>query len=425
MILRDRNHPSVIFWSIGNEIRERADPRGVEIARQLVDEIKRLDPTRPVTAAVPAFFESMMYGGRPRPWRESDAAFQFLDVAGYNYQWPQYEPDHARQPNRVMMGTETFALQALENWQSAQKHPYVLGDFVWAGMDYLGETGIGSVQLRAPTFGPPAPNVTLPAGLEFNFPEGTTFFSAEYPWFHTYSGDIDLIGEKKPQSYYRDVVWGQSKLEMAVQRPVPEGHQEVISPWGWPDELRSWTWPGHEGRPLKARVYTAGDQVRLLLNGQEIGTQPVSRETRLKAEFAVPYAPGELRAVALLKGSPIAELAFKTVGPPAKLRLRADRQTLRRDRRDLGFVTVEVLDQAGDLVPDAVVPITLHVRGVGELAGVGNGNPKDVAGFRQPRTRTFHGKCLAVIRPTGSAGSITLRAEAEGLPAATSTLKVD
>lgn len=421
MLLRDRNHPSVIFWSIGNEIPERADPRGVEIARQLVDEIKRLDPTRPVTAAVPFFFEA----GRPRPWTESDPAFQYLDVAGYNYQWREYEPDHARLPGRVIVGTESFPLQAFENWQFVEKHPYVIGDFVWTGMDYLGEAGIGTAQLRAPARGPAAPNPAPPAsGLALGFPAGATFLSADYPWFDAYCGDIDLIGEKKPQSYYRDVVWGRSKLEMAVQRPIPEGRQELISPWGWSDELRSWTWPGHEGRPLKVRVYTAGDQVRLLLNGKEIGIQPVSAETKLKAEFEVPYAPGELRAIALAKGRPIAELAFKTAGPPARLRLRADRQSLRRDRRDLAFVTVEVLDQAGELVPDAVVPITFHLRGAGELAGVGNANPKDVASFRQPRTRTFHGKCLAVVRPTGSAGSIVLRAEAEGFPAATAALTV-
>ena len=114
------------------------------------------------------------------------------------------------------------------------------------------------------------------------------------------------------------MLWGLSKLEMAVQRPVPEGRTETISPWGWSDELRSWTWPGSEGKILKVRVYSSGDQVRLLLNGKEIGVKPVSADTELKAEFDVPYAAGELKAVALSNGQPIAELAFKTAGKPAQ-----------------------------------------------------------------------------------------------------------
>src|SRR5579871_876528 len=116
MVLRDRNHPSVILWSIGNEIPERADPRGVEIAKMLTDEIRRLDATRPITAAVPDFWEA----GKPRKWEESDAAFQYLNVAGYNYKWKQYEPDHARRPDRVMLGTESFPFEAFQNWQMVE-----------------------------------------------------------------------------------------------------------------------------------------------------------------------------------------------------------------------------------------------------------------------------------------------------------------
>ena len=137
-----------------------------------------------------------------------------------------------------------------------------------------------------------------------------------------------------------------------------------------------------------------------------------------------PIRPGELRAIALTRGNPIAELAFKTVGPPAQIRLRADRQAIRRDRRDLAFVTAEVLDQSGNVVPDAVVPVHFRLSGPGEMAGAGNANPKDVAAFHQARTRTFHGKCLAVVRPIGSAGVIVLRAETEGLPTVALILKV-
>jgi beta-galactosidase len=424
MVLRDRNHPSVIFWSIGNEIPERADPPGVSMAKQMVGEIKQLDPTRPVTAAIPFFFES---GGR-RPWVESDAAFQYLDVGGYNYQWQQYEKDHARVPKRVMMGTESFPLQAFENWQMVQKNPYVIGDFVWTGMDYLGESGIGNAQLNSPV---PFPQAQAPAtggsppGELGGIPLASfALIFANYSWFNAYCGDVDLMGEPKPQLYYKRVLWGLSKLEIAVQRPVPEGRKELISPWGWSDELRSWTWPGHEGKIVKVRVYSSGDQVRLLLNGREIGVKPVSRETKFKAEFDLPYAAGELKAVALAHGEQIAELAFKTAGKPAKLQLEADRQSIRRDPNDLAYVTLEVEDEAGEVLPDGTVPVAFSISGVGELAAVGTANPKDLRSFRQHHPTTFHGKCLAIVRPTGDAGTVTLRAQAEGLTPASVTVRV-
>ena len=413
MVLRDRNHPSVIFWSIGNEIPERADPSGIAIAKQLADRVRQLDPTRRITAAVPFFFEPNV----KRPWTDTDAAFQFLDVCGYNYQWQQYEPDHARHPQRVMMGTESFALHASENWQLIEKHPYVLGDFVWTGMDYIGESSLGNSRLVAPDAKSPAPP---DAGI----PAGTAMVMAGYPWFNAYCGDIDLIGQKKPQSYYRDVVWGRSKLEMAVQRPLPADRIEQMSFWGWSDELRSWTWPGAVGKLLAVRVYTTGDQVRLLLNGKELGLQSISAQSKYKAEFSVPYAPGELKAIALKDGAPIAELIFKTTGKPAQLRLRPDRPRLHRDRNDLAFITVDVLDAAGNLVPDAVVPIRFTLSGPCTLAAVGNANPKEVASFRQPRRNTYHGQCLAVLRPTGAPGLLTLQVESDGLKPASLSIQV-
>ncbi len=397
MVLRDRNHPSVLFWSIGNEIKERADPEGVAIAKKLAAEVKRLDPTRPVTAAICGFWEF-----KDRPWIDSDAAFAPLDVGGYNYEWRNYEPDHARHPRRIVAGTETFPVEAFESWQATEKHPYVIGDFVWTAMDYFGESGLGHSRLS----GDPVEQLK------------------PYPWFNAWCGDIDAIGEKKPQSYYRDVLWGNSKLEMAVHRPIPEGRHEELSRWGWPDEMRSWTWPGSEGSPLSVRVYSSGDEVRLLLNGKEVGRKPVSRETKLTAVFDVPYAPGELRAVAFAGGKEIAATEFKTAGAPAKLRLRPDRTTLRANRNELSYVMVEVLDEHDNLVPDAVVPVAFKVTGSGELAGVGSANPREMASFRQPRRNTFQGKCLAVLRPVRVAGAISLVAEAPGITPARLTVQL-
>ena len=421
MVLRDRNHPSVIFWSIGNEIPERAEPRGVEIAKQMVARIRSMDPSRPITSGI---------NGGPRS-EALDPAFQYLDVAGYNYLWGNYEADHARLPNRVILGTESFPQHAFQNWQLVEKHPFVIGDFVWTGMDHLGESSIGNAQLAAPGRGgagggAPGGGGGARGGLSNTFSGLASMgnISLGFPWFNCYCGDIDLIGEAKPQWYYRKVVWGTSKLEMAVQRPLPAGRTETISAWGWSDELRSWTWPGYEGRTMKVRVYSTGDQVRLLLNGKEIGVKPVSVQTERRAEFDVPYAAGELKAVAMSGGKQIAELVFKSAGKPARLRLKADRPSIKRDRNDLSFVTLEVLDQSGELVPDAVVPVAFSITGAGELAAVGTANPKDVRSFRQLRPRTFHGKCLAILRSKGVAGSATLQARADGLTAATVVVQV-
>ena len=304
-------------------------------------------------------------------------------------------------------------------------------------MDYIGESGIGTARLTAapsrfPGAAPSAPAMTVPAGIEFPFPTGVVLgYGAEFPWFNSYCGDIDLIGNKKPQSYYRDVVWDRSKIEMAVLRPLPEGRKEQITSWGWFDELRSWTWPGQEGQPLTVRVYTKGDRVQLLLNGKEVGSADVSSTTDLPAgktfmtaQLTVPYAAGELKAIALKDGKPIAETKLKTVGSPYRVTLHPDRSTLKRSRNDLSYVMVHIEDKDGNLVPDAVADIRFKLSGNGELAGVGSANPREMASFRLPHRQTFQGRCLAVVRPTGSAGTITLQASSEGLESASVTIRV-
>jgi beta-galactosidase len=429
MVLRDRNHPSVILWSIGNEIPERADAQGVAIAQKLTERIHQLDSTRPVTAAVPFAFEGFMKTGKFPKWSEQDPAFKYLDVGGYNYMWNQYEKDHARLPERVMLGTESFPIQASEIWEIVERSPYVTGDFVWTGMDYLGESGIGAARLApAPSRFPGAPQApqtpTIPPDADISFPAGTTFGGTDFPWFNSNCGDIDLIGNKKPQSYFRDVVWGRSKLEMAVLRPLPEGRKEQYTAWGWFDELRSWTWPGQEGLPVTVRVYTTGDHVKLMLNGKEVGSAEVSSKSKLTAEFTVPYAPGELKAIALKDGQSIAELSFKTVGTPFRITLHPDRSTLKRDANDLSFVMVHVEDKDGNLVPDAVADMNFKVSGAGAVAAVGNANPKEMASFRQPHMQTYQGRCLVVLRPTGATGPIEVHAISENLQPASATVQV-
>ena len=388
MILRDRNHPSIILWSLGNEIKERADSSGIEIMKKFRALIDRYDSTRPLTLAVNEFWD---HPGRT--WDQTAAAFAQLDVGGYNYQWWQYEPDHEKFPDRIMMGTELVPIHAFQNWQLVEEHPYVVGDFVWTAMDYLGEAGIGHTTCEQA--------------------EGNQLMP--WPWFNAYCGDIDLAGNKKPQSYYRDVVWRQSDIEMAVHAPLSKGCKETVSYWGWPDEQQSWTWPGHEGEVFQVNVYSRHDRVRLELNGKIIGEKQIADSTLLTATFEVPYEPGELKAIALKDGKTVEEVTLNTAGEPASIRLKADRKKIRSDRNDLSYVSVGITDKRGNVIPGAVIPVMFEVNGAGEIAVAGNANPSDMASFKQPRCNTFRGRCLVIIRPDGKAGKIILRAKAEGL----------
>jgi beta-galactosidase len=401
MVRRDRNHPSVVFWSIGNEVVER-DGRsgGGEIARMLADHVRSLDPTRPVTSAICDVFDGQ------RRWEDSDAVFAALDLGGYNYLWRRYEPDHARHPNRLMAGTESFPIEAFDNWAAVEANPYVIGDFVWTSLDYLGEAGIGRV-----------------------FGEGedpTKQYLGAYPWHQANCGDLDLCGFKRPQSYYRDIVWGAEKqLYIAVHPPTPADKPPVITQWGWHDVWPNWNWPGYEGELFKVEVYSACEQVELFLNGRSLGVKPAGRAERYTATFEVPYEPGALKAVGHRNGKPCAEAEVHTVAAPAGIRLAPDRATLCALPGDLCYVTVEVVDAAGRVHPTAENVLAFAVEGPGTLLAVGNSNPVSTERYAGDRRSAFRGRCLAVVKATGEPGEIRLRAESEGLAGAEVVIRVE
>ncbi len=389
MILRDRNHPCVIMWSIGNEVPQRVKKEGYVIEKQLCDEVHRLDPTRPVTEAI-----CIPWDGQP--WSATETAFSFLDAGGYNYQVAQYERDHQKYPDRIIVGTESFPRDFAQYWHGVENNSYVLGDFVWTGMDYLGEAALGSARVN---------------GIE----------SGEY--FNAFCGDLDLCGFKKPQSYYRDVVLDISPLEIFVHRPIPEGRRESVSGWGWPDELASWTWPGSEGNTMQVNVYSKCDSVRLELNGKEISTQQIDSR-RLTARFEVPYTAGELKAVGIKDGKIVANKVLRTVGPAKKIRLSVDRSTINAERGNLAYVTIEITDGSGNVMPDAANMVHFTLTGQGELMAVGSGAPNVMESFQQPKHSTWHGRCLAVLRSKGNSGQMTLKAEADGLASGTVVVKM-
>lgn len=460
-IKRDRNHPSVIMWSIGNEIREAADTSGYRIARNLVGEVKRLDPTRAVTEAMLGLGQGRA-PGRTR-WDDFETHLELLDVVGYNYAFSRYESDHDKYPERIMIGLETNAPFALENYELVKKLPYVIGYFVWTATDNIGEAGVGLAQLRdieesgssgqpdvgtarqrpggEDAFAPPAdmPGMpgtqtgpmaggqipSSPGGIQgaavTGQPAGASpvvgFFRQDtWPVYINYQGDIDLVGNRKVPSFYQYVVWGKSKVEMFVHRPIPEGKREVTSRWGFPDELKSWNWEGREGEKLKVNVYTRCPEVKLELNGKLVGEQNVDQSSSITAAFEVPYEPGSLVARCYDNGVEVASETIKTTGKPASLRLTADRSRIRASKDDLSYVIVEVLDNDGNIVTDADnVEVRFEIEGAGKIAAVGNGAPGDMSSFQQPLRKTWQGVCLAIVQPAGRPGKITLRASADDI----------
>lgn len=389
-VRRDRRHPSVVMWSVGNEMFERANAEGRRIAQELAARVRTWDDSRPVTAGVNG-------AGKTTPWDVLDGLFAAFDVAGYNYELTRHAEDHARLPGRVIVAAESYQSEVFANWAASQDHAHVIGDFVWSALDYLGEAGIGRV------FPPGQPVVKHWEG-------------PMWPWHGALCGDTDLIGRRKPISHYRSVVWDTGeKLYAAVAVPAPDGGAWNVSPWTVPPTFASWTWPGHEGRALAVEVYSRHEAVRLLLNGRTIGEAPTGRAQEFKAVFQVPYAPGELVAVGLRDGREVGRFTLRTAGPAQALRLRVDRALLRADAQDLAFIDIEAVDAAGRWQPLDRSLVRVAVEGAGELAALGSGDLSERTSYRSTARPLHEGRALAVVRTTGRAGGIRVRVEAPGL----------
>lgn len=390
-VKRDRNHPSVIIWSIGNEMFERANADGQRIARELAERVRALDPTRPVSAGVNG-------AGKGGKWEQLDPLFAALDLAGYNYELvSQHATDHARLPNRIIVAAESYQSEVFANWAIVQEQPHVVGDFVWSALDYLGEAGIGRV------FPPGEPAVKHWEG-------------DMWPWHGAACGDIDLTGWRKPISHYRNIVWDRGeKLYAAVVAPTADGRPWNVTPWSMPPALPSWTWPGHEGRELTVEVTSRHERVRLELNGRSLGEKSTDRAHEFRAQFAVPYAPGELVAIGLREGREVERFTLRTAGPLATLRITADRTRIRPGAQDLAFVTIEALDAQGVWVPTANLPVTVEVSGAGTLLALGNADLTAKESYTGPTRSLRQGRALAVVRSRETGGEITVRVSAPNL----------
>jgi beta-galactosidase len=390
MLLCDRNHPSIIMWSIGNEIPERAEPEGVELAAIQAQYVREHDPTRPVTSAV--------NGVAP----DKDPFFAELDIAGYNYSVDNYVSDHKRVPDRIIYGAESFPLEAFEYWMSVLDHTWVIGDFVWTGFDYLGEASIGWM----------------------GYPHDGSF----YPWLHAFCGDIDICGFKRPQSFYRDVLWMEYQASIFVHPPVPSF--EMTNPnlrdwskWNWYDVVADWNWAGHEGDVMKIDVYSSCPEIELFLDGESFGRKKSGRDNEFTVSWDVPYQPGVLKAVGYQGNQEIVISELRSAGEPASVVLSADRTEIEANGQDLSYVVVELVDENGIRNPKAENLVEFEIEGPGTIAAVGSSNPFGLESFRLPKRKACQGRCLVIIKAGKVAGDILLRASSEGLEHAEVVIK--
>ena len=400
MVKRDRNHPSVICWSIGNEVIERKDIRVITTARQLKQAILEEDQTRPVTEALCSWDSD---------WEIYDPHAEVLDVVGYNYMIHKHASDHQRDPRRVMWQTESFPRDAFKNWALTHDHPYIVGDIVWTGLDYLGESGIGRYYYEGER-------------------PGEHYVDGGQPdWHGAYCGDVDITGWRKPISHYREMLWNSNispltansspLLYMAVREPDDYQGKIKETAWSvWPT-WESWNWIGWEGKPVEVEVYTKAPEVKLYLNDKLVDRKTVNRETAFKAVFQVPYEAGTLRAEAGGKS-----VTLTTAGAPARLRLTPDRRVITADGQDLAYVTIEVVDSNGNVCPDAAIPCEAIVKGQGSLLAFASADLKDREAYTSPKVTTWKGRALLVVRSTQKNGRAQVSIKSS-LPTASLTIQ--
>ncbi len=381
MVLRDRNHPSVIMWSTGNEIIERKKPQAVETAEILAGEIRSIDPTRPVTSAMTTWDSD---------WEIFDPLMAAHDVCGYNYQLQHAASDHLRLPSRVIVQTESYPRDAFANWELVQGNNYIIGDFVWTAIDYLGESSIGRWY--------------YPGDIP-----GEHWENDFFPWHGAYCGDIDLTGWRKPISHYRNILWNsKEKLYMAVREPNPDSGEIKLTLWSvWP-KWESWTWPGYEGKNIQVEVYSKYPKVRLYLNNKLIGEQTTTCEQQFKATFSLPYSPGLLKVVGIENDKEMESTILQTSGDATKIKLTADRKEILANGQDLSFVTIEITDKDGIDQPNANNRLYFKIEGAGTIAGVANADIKDVDPYVGDTRKAWKGRALVVIKSNHETGDIKL-----------------
>jgi Beta-galactosidase/beta-glucuronidase len=429
LVAKDQNHPSVIMYSIGNEIAEVGRPHGTVIARALAEHLRMRDPSRLITNCVSmalvalddaddpgAGLNDMLTGNldvvnnqlsvSKTVSSRTHESSSVLDVLGLNYADSRYESDHKLYPHRIIVGSETFASRIGYLWPLVEKYPHVIGDFTWTGWDYLGEVGIGAT-----------------AYVEDG--QNVAFLEREYPYLTAQCGDLDITGFRRPVSYYREIVFGlRQQPYISVHRPEHFEHTiSLQSPWAWSDSVSSWTWPGFEEKSVIVEVYAAAEEVALLVNGREIERKKIGVERPCLASFETLYQPGLLEAIAYSGGEETGRFCLRTADLATQISALSEPTTLQPNCGDLAFVDIELHDDEGRLVTSSDRQVSISVSGPGSLAGMCSANPKTTERFNDNTWTTFDGRALAVVE-AHNPGIITVTVSADGLKPAVITLVV-
>jgi len=388
MVLRDRNHPSIIMWSLGNETSEQNDMKGAGTARakMLQDYVHDTDPTRPVTVVISPSDVSK------RPYNENGFN-ETLDIVGYNYQEPWLEEDKKRFPDRMMFIAEAFPYYTGRHnsirdynpknpWYVVQNNDFVFGQFIWAGADYLGESS------GWPSKGWP----TCP---------------------------FDICMFEKPRAAFHRAVWNKTPM---VRIAVADQSLDIDpgkDHWSWPHLAEHWNFPQYIGHIIEVQTITNCDSIELWINNMTMGKRSTADFANNTIVWHVPYREGAIRAKGYNSGREVAQYELKTAGKPSRIKLQADCENIAADGQDLSHITVQIIDDKGVVVPDADQEITVEVSGNGRLKGIDNGDLRREGTFSGNTVKTYFGKALVTIQSDRNPGEIVVRVKAGKLPEST------
>jgi beta-galactosidase len=387
-ILRDRNHPSVIMWSIGNEIDYPNDPythpvlnteanpqtwakfsdqlpnaeRLGQVARELVSIIKSIDPSRPVTAGLASALMSNETG-------YADA----LDVAGYNYQEFRYAPDHAKYPSRPLYGSENG--MTLDMWNYVADNEYVMGQFLWTGIEYLGEAG-------------------------------------RYPVRSNTAGVIDLAGNRKPEFYFRQSIWSDKPMVFIGTSDRPDNGRTTDL---WAHKRVEPLWNYQEGKKISVNAFSNCEEVELFLNSRSLGSKKMADFKNRTITWDVPFEKGTLKAVARNKGTEVAAFELKTTGNVSTIAATTDNYPVKTGRESLAHVYINLCDDNGNIVYNADNEVTCTVTGPVRLIGMDDSNPSNTEDYKDNRQHAYHGKLIVYLKPADKAGEVTVSLSSPGL----------